>query len=104
VYKDDNTDLGEKLRACGYLDPILIERRNCYIEVKTTTGACEDAFYMSGAQYTRMQERNSDIYLLFRVFNIDKADIGLRIFVDPELARQRGELTFTVDTWAGRVT
>ena len=82
-----------------------MERRNFYIEVKTTTSACEDRFYMSGAQYARMQQRSSEnIYVLFRVFNIDKADIGLRIFVDPEMARQRGELTFTVDTWAGRVT
>ena len=47
---------------------------------------------------------DNEIYILFRVFNIDKAQIGLKIFVDPEMARQRGELNFTVDTWAVKTT
>jgi hypothetical protein len=50
-----------------------------------------------------MQRREpGSVYVLFRVFHIDKAEIGLKIFVDPEAARQRGELNFTVNTWAVR--
>lgn len=41
-----------------------------------------------------------EIYMLFRVFNVDKSSIGLKIFVDPETARQNGELDFKEHTWA----
>jgi hypothetical protein len=52
-----------------------------------------------------MQRRDPDnIYVIFRVFNVDKPEIGLKVFVDPETARLRGELNFTVDTWAVRAS
>jgi hypothetical protein len=131
VYRDegDSSSLHAILEEAGYgfpdLPPGSPGPRTFYIEVKTTTGGCWDTFYMSGAQYQRVsahslvwkadieaktiasQMQRGDplnVYVLFRVFNIDQARVGLKIFVDPEAARQRGELNFTVDTWAVRTT
>jgi hypothetical protein len=44
--------------------------------------------------------RTEDIYVIFRVFNLGNDSIGLKILVDPESLRQRGELAFTAVTWS----
>ena len=44
--------------------------------------------------------RAEEIYVIFRVFNLRKDSIGLKILVDPESIRQRGELEFTPTTWS----
>jgi hypothetical protein len=41
----------------------------------------------------------SRVYVILRVFNLE-GQIGLRIFVDPEAARLRGELNFSANQWA----
>lgn len=119
VYHDIENELGRAHHNSGYQFEGLLDGIRFDIEVKSTTGRCEDTFYMSGSQYQRvspvlsfvqmyvnafqMQRREpGSVYVLFRVFNIDKVEIGLKIFVDPEIARQRGELNFTVNTWAVR--
>ena len=43
------------------------------------------------------------VYVIFRVFNL-KGKIGLRVYVDPEAARLRGELNFSIDNWAVKPT
>ena len=39
------------------------------------------------------------LYIVFRVFNLGQDSVGLRVLVDPESMRQRGELAFTAETW-----
>jgi len=44
--------------------------------------------------------RTERIYVIFRVFNLGNDSIGLKVLVDPESIRQRGELAFTAETWS----
>ena len=56
-----------------------------------------------------MQENCSDrqlrftapnIYMIARVSNVDKSNIDLKLYVDPETMRQEGSLVFTPETWS----
>lgn len=38
--------------------------------------------------------------MIFRVFNLGSNSIGVKLLVDPEGMRQRGELVFTAETWS----
>ncbi|OQV07282.1 hypothetical protein CLAIMM_11737 [Cladophialophora immunda] len=111
TYADHDSTLTNLLIDKGYLasDTWAGARLQYYIEVKTTTGACETPFYMSKRQYKMMQmytnsnansRRTENIYVIFRVFNLGTDSIGLKVLVDPESVRQRGELTFTAATWS----
>ncbi|KAJ0306261.1 hypothetical protein COL516b_004717 [Colletotrichum fioriniae] len=76
-----------------------------FIEVKTTTAACETPFYMSKAQYQRMRDQvmteNSDtVYVIFRVYNLGQANMGLKVYLDPETLRRSEQLKFTAETWS----
>lgn len=53
VYVDAEGHLTNTLIGCGYLDHDEWHeaRPRYYIEVKTTTGPCNTAFYMSGKQF-----------------------------------------------------
>ena len=44
----------------------------------------------------------NEIYILVRVFNVEREKMGLRIYVDPASAKDRGDLDFVVDTWRVR--
>ncbi|KAL2282176.1 hypothetical protein FJTKL_11005 [Diaporthe vaccinii] len=84
------------------------ETPHYFIEVKTTTSACNAPFFMSKAQYERMKDATlsggstSVIYVVFRVYQLDQGDQGpgLRVYVDPEALRLSGELDFTAQTWS----
>jgi len=39
------------------------------------------------------------LYIIFRIFRLGSDDVGIRVLVDPESMRRRGELTFTTATW-----
>lgn len=39
------------------------------------------------------------IYLVCRVFDLTKDQIGMALYVDPERLKQNGELEFTAETW-----
>lgn len=39
------------------------------------------------------------VYVIFRVFNLDKDSVDLRIYVDPEVMREKRALVFTAKTW-----
>jgi hypothetical protein len=41
-----------------------------------------------------------EVYIIFRVHNLDQDNVGFCIYVDPEQKRIDKELTFTVDAYA----
>ncbi|KAH7361082.1 hypothetical protein BKA65DRAFT_494597 [Rhexocercosporidium sp. MPI-PUGE-AT-0058] len=104
TYNDTEGKLVQKLIECGYLESAWSNvRGNFFIEVKTTTGPCQQPFFMSDRQYHRMQNSSDtglfpsreNVYILFRVFNLGKDTMDFRIFVDPEKHRQQGTLKFS---------
>lgn len=42
------------------------------------------------------------LYVLFRVYGLESGRIGFKLFVDPEEARRRGQLTFEAEGWTAR--
>jgi hypothetical protein len=55
----------------------------------------------------KMQANTSDhndnrqtVYVIFRVFSVGTDNTGLRVLVDPESMRVRGELSFTAESWS----
>jgi hypothetical protein len=44
--------------------------------------------------------QTNGIYAIFRVFNLGSDSIGLKVLVDPETMRQRGELAFATERWS----
>ncbi|KAK8875288.1 hypothetical protein PGQ11_005802 [Apiospora arundinis] len=111
TYDDTDGIFTNLLVANGYMPAHISarERIGYSIEVKTTTDACEAPFYMSNSQYLMMQRQSIQnasqqsldrIYLIFRVYNIGRSSIGLRILVDPEHLKQTGTLEFTASTWS----
>jgi hypothetical protein len=40
------------------------------------------------------------IYVIIRVFNLGKDNMGMRIYVDPEAMRRTGQLEFTAESWS----
>ncbi len=55
----------------------------------------------------QMQENTNDgngnrasVYMIFRVFNLEAENIGLKVLVDPESMRTRDQLSFTVESWS----
>lgn len=45
-------------------------------------------------------ENPATVYVIFRVFNLDKDSVDLRIYVDPEVMREKRALVFTAETWS----
>ncbi|KAH6699334.1 hypothetical protein EV126DRAFT_364840 [Verticillium dahliae] len=107
TYQDVRGELTTWLEDHGYLDGEgwRDARPKYYIEVKTTTGPYNTPFYMSKAQYQRMQDirnarGNDEVYTLLRVFSIERGGIGLCVYMDPERLRADGRLEFTGETWS----
>ncbi len=44
-------------------------------------------------------ETAAEVYVIFRVYNLKKDSMGLRIFVDPEKDRLRNRLLFESQAW-----
>lgn len=42
---------------------------------------------------------SAQVYILFRVFNLSKDSLNVKIYVDPQDHRERGELVFSTQTW-----
>ena len=51
-------------------------------------------------QVMKLQPKRApeDIYVILRVFDLE-GRIGLKVYVDPEASRVKGELKFTTNTW-----
>ncbi|KAI0112046.1 hypothetical protein GGR51DRAFT_53809 [Nemania sp. FL0031] len=108
VYRDQSGAFTELLLDSGHLQGggrVWRGKRPKYmIEVKTTTRSLETPFYMSRRQFQRMKEHTDfaasplsspTIYMVMRVFNVNKDNIGVKIYLDPEKLRHDGLLVFT---------
>ncbi|OAX80406.1 hypothetical protein ACJ72_05266 [Emergomyces africanus] len=55
-------------------------------------------------QRTRIEEvagePNDEIYMIFRVYHLDKERISVQIYLDPESLRQAGRLIFTAESYS----
>ncbi|KAK1624073.1 hypothetical protein BDP81DRAFT_502426 [Colletotrichum phormii] len=109
VYQDTSNRLTALFIDKGYLQEqprgSIGGGLNYFIEVKTTTMACETPFYMSKAQYQRMRDQviteNSDtVYVIFRVYNLGQVNMGYKVYLDPETLRRSEQLKFTAETWS----
>ncbi|GIC90505.1 uncharacterized protein Aud_006939 [Aspergillus udagawae] len=111
VYRDTNSVLTTTLIDAGYLPHARWHGSNptYYIEVKTTTGECDNPFFMSKSQFRRMQTMWTDInagleepeiYVVFRVYYLGKESMGLKIYVDPESLRQEQRLVFSPESYS----
>lgn len=56
----------------------------------------------NAAQMGSMHNRQdfSEVYLIFRVFDIRGPNIGMCVYFDPEQLRLDGGLVFTGETWS----
>ncbi|KAM0556994.1 hypothetical protein ACHAPJ_005673 [Fusarium lateritium] len=71
------------------------------LEVKSTTGPCHAPFFMSKRQYQRIYDHQHDastVYVILRVFNVGKASVQLRIYVNPAQLEEDDQLVFTAET------
>ncbi|KAF9772494.1 hypothetical protein IL306_009798 [Fusarium sp. DS 682] len=111
VYFDRKRVLTNHLVNKGYLDKTAWQNKKplFLIEVKSTMGHSRTPFYMSKRQYQRMQENSNTtlspatlptIYLIARVSNVDKSNVEVKLYVDPEKLRKDGSLVFTGETWS----
>ncbi|KAL4924172.1 uncharacterized protein BDV17DRAFT_301281 [Aspergillus undulatus] len=108
TYPDYEGTFTSMLIDKGYLNETWTEARPFYfLEVKSTTHSFKTPFYMSKSQYERMQtmadaDYNPDhdcVYVIFRVYNLGRRDVGMKVYVNPGLMKERGELLFGADTW-----
>ncbi|KAL4806048.1 hypothetical protein BDV18DRAFT_160118 [Aspergillus unguis] len=113
VYEDTSASLTSLLANAGLLGGEMVGANpRYYIEVKTTTGECESAFYMSRAQYRRMERMhlehgyadqvNPEVYVIFRVHHLGQRNMGLQVYVDPESLRRDGRLVFQSESYSVR--
>ena len=42
----------------------------------------------------------SQIYMIMRVYNLGKDDMGLEVYLDPEALRQNNRLRFTAESYS----
>ncbi|KAJ3467638.1 hypothetical protein MRS44_005202 [Fusarium solani] len=106
-YNDSEGALTELMIDNGYLERDIWENKKprYYLEVKTTTGPCEAPFYMSKSQYRLIhecQDSEDKIYVVFRVYEVEKAAVQLRVYVNPARLERSGHLTYTAETWSVR--
>lgn len=51
-------------------------------------------------RYTFPGDRSvPNVYIIFRVFNLGRNNLGVKLYVDPEAHRLRGNLVFESQTW-----
>ncbi|KAM0261041.1 hypothetical protein ACHAQJ_002480 [Trichoderma viride] len=105
VYNDTMGVFTKLLIDNCYLDASIWEHRRptYYFEVKTTTASCETRFFISKKQYKMLHDnrgKEDSVYIIFRVFNLGKSDLGLRVYVDPAELEAKQELLFTPETFS----
>lgn len=47
----------------------------------------------------RVDRPSSKIYIILRVFNVGKANMGMRLYVDPATMKEDGELIFEPESY-----
>ncbi|KAF7179749.1 hypothetical protein CNMCM7691_008799 [Aspergillus felis] len=110
TYSDREGILTSLLIDKGYLDATWTRARPHYfLEVKTTTSSWDTPFYMSKYQYERMRamrhgdtdsDNQASVYVIFRVYNLGRDSVGMKVYVNPGLMEVRGELVFVTETWS----
>ncbi|GFF57726.1 hypothetical protein IFM61392_07789 [Aspergillus lentulus] len=110
TYSDGEGILTALLIDKGYLDATWTGARPYYsLEIKTTTSSWDTPFYMSRYQYERMQtmrpvdtdpDNQASVYVIFRVYNLGRDSVGMKVYVNPGLMEARGELVFMTETWS----
>ncbi|KAL4919682.1 hypothetical protein BDW62DRAFT_209621 [Aspergillus aurantiobrunneus] len=111
VYHDSTSAMTTALIDMGHLSDAIWHgaRPTYYIEVKTTTGAWDNAFFMSGNQYNQMEtmqfnhdrtaRTNEHIYVIFRVYNLGKDTMRAWLYIDPESLRREDALLFHPESY-----
>ena len=109
VYNDSEGALTRLLIEKGYL--IGPAWSGCspkfFIEVKTTTGCLDTAFFCSQPQYDRMERMqlldnspSDEVYLIARVFDLGASGMGLKLYLDPATLRRTEHLKFVAERYA----
>ncbi|KAF7949568.1 uncharacterized protein EAE97_003077 [Botrytis byssoidea] len=112
VYEDHDKMLTSLLITNNYFNTEELGRlrfassSTYYIEVKTTPGPLDNAFYCSQGQFDRMESMKlqsdqlvNEVYLVARVFNLGASGMGYKLYVDPAGLRRKGQLKFTADKY-----
>lgn len=104
VYHDRNNELFKILKAKGHFDPdhTPSDPYIFQIEVKTSTSNLETEFFVSQRQVNLMENTRTGgtvgqskiCYIIARVFNLGRKDMGLALFVNPAKLRDEGLLIF----------
>ncbi|KAF7558422.1 hypothetical protein G7046_g5742 [Stylonectria norvegica] len=111
IYNDSQGTFTEHLIKRGHLNqqPWAGKTPKYMIEVKTTKGGCNTPFFLSKHQYSLMAEYSNAetseaasavVYMILRVYNIGKPNIGVKVYMDPEKLRKDGMLVFTEESWS----
>jgi hypothetical protein len=50
-------------------------------------------------QSSQLLLQKKKIYVLFRIYGLESGRIGVKVYVDPEIARRGGHLEFAADSW-----
>jgi hypothetical protein len=45
-------------------------------------------------------DNQASVYVIFRVYNLGRDSVGMKVYVNPGLMEARGELVFTTETWS----
>jgi hypothetical protein len=48
----------------------------------------------------REGQASPEVYIILRVFNLDKDTIDMRLYVDPKGIEERGDLVFTPESYS----
>ncbi|TVY16404.1 hypothetical protein LARI1_G008274 [Lachnellula arida] len=107
TYNDKEGEFTQLLVANGYLVGSIwaAAKPKYFLEVKTTTKECATKLFLSKSQYRRMQgmklgaHASDEVYIILRVFNLDKENIDMRLYVDPAGMEDR-ELKFTPESYS----
>lgn len=46
-----------------------------------------------------LPHQKKKVYALFRVYGLESGRAGVKVYVDPEIARKSGQLEFEADSW-----
>ncbi|KAK0706087.1 hypothetical protein B0T26DRAFT_755619 [Lasiosphaeria miniovina] len=105
-YQDVDGAFTDLLIYKGYLASATWQGRTpkYHFEVKSTPLLCNAPFFMSSAQYNKMKKLATDdsVYIIFRVFNLYKAEVDVRLYVDPVQMEADGLLEFSIDKYTVR--
>ncbi|KAI8712978.1 DUF3883 domain-containing protein [Fusarium sp. LHS14.1] len=99
TYLDTHGHMKQFLLQAGLdLNPAYSSSTTYHLEVKTTTGACGDIFYVSQNQVNTMQRFDNDsnnAYIVLRVYDIEGENPDLKAYPCPWSLYLNGFLTFT---------